>query len=98
MTVPELVSQYRQHNPTGHFFDPKTLAFYGEKISKMKYMGMTVIPDVYDRKRKCHKIWSEENDIVLGRRWKFHYFDEITFDHVIPNASVMDSGEWVSVK
>lgn len=97
-TVAELVSEYRRHNPKGHFFDPDTLAFFGEKISKMQYMGLTVIPDVYERNRRCHKIWSEENDSVLGTRWKLHYFDALTFDHVIPNASVNDSGEWVMLR
>lgn len=55
-TVAELVSEYRRHNPNGHFFDPSTLAFFGEKISKMQYMGLTVIPDVYERNRRCYKI------------------------------------------
>ena len=98
MTIAELVSQYRQHQPKGHFFDRETLAFFGEKISKMTYNGIKVIKDASGHERQVHEIRSEENDSVLGRRWKLHFFDAFTFEDVIPDFDMVDAGEWVHVK
>lgn len=32
MTPSELKEKYLEHNPTGHFFDRKTMAFFGDTM------------------------------------------------------------------
>ena len=94
MKISEFVSNYRMNNPKGHFFDKEALHFFGERYSDMSYNGVRVITDACGRVRKCHEIRSVQRDSVLGTRWKLHYFDENTFDQVIPDFDMVDSGRW----
>jgi hypothetical protein len=49
MTPYELKRRYYEHNPNGHFFDPKTMKFFGDT---MKNYGVTELQGYYCLYRK----------------------------------------------
>ena len=97
MRVAELISEYRVKNPEGHFFDRETLRFFGEKVSEMRYNGLTEITDYRGHRREVHELRTVQRFEGLGKRWKLHFFDPDTFDQVFPDQNTVDEGEWVKI-
>ncbi len=75
MTVRRLVSEYRRHNPSGHFFDRETLKFFGESLSKMSVFDFTTtLKDYAGEEHTCY---------ILHTFDKNHFFDVETFKPII---------------
>ncbi len=82
--VYQLINEYYKHNPNGHFFDEKTLKFFGEMVSEMRILkNATKITDVSGEKHICYVLSSLQRKHPLGARRVYHYFDTETLDHVI---------------
>lgn len=58
-TVGDLVYAYKTAHPDGHFFDEKTLKFFGERRSEMRLLkGTTRIKDVCGEEHECYVLSS----------------------------------------
>lgn len=68
MTPSQLKAEYQRHNPDGHFFDRKTMSFFGDS---MKNYG------VYDA--GSHWALYRKRPVKHGINTT-HYFDKITFN------------------
>lgn len=83
MTVYNLVSEYRRRYPAGHFFDAKTLRFFGERISEMYVFKKPVT--VFDYRGRSRRAWvlsSLQRKAPGGPCRKYHYFDIDTFEDI----------------
>jgi len=84
MTVYGLINRYQQHNPHGHFFDRDTLRFFGERVSEMRILkGFSTVRDCSGNVHKCYCLSSLQRKAPGGARRVYHYFDSVTFDHII---------------
>ena len=82
-SVESLRSEYRRLNPDGHFFDKKTLAFFGESVSSMKLRKDPVhITDERGQERDVYVLRSYQTKNPDGPQWATHYFDVDTLDLV----------------
>jgi hypothetical protein len=80
MTVDNLISNYRQSQPKGHFFDPDTLKFFGERYSEMRVLKeLAEKTDYSGKKHKCYVLSSYQRKAPGGPRRAYHYFDAETF-------------------
>ena len=85
MTVYELKRAYYANNPEGHFFDRKTLKFWGETLHTMYvYAKPEQIRDHEGNLRTCYVLRSKQRINPAGPRIRFFYFDTETFDYVFP--------------
>ena len=83
MTVYELIDKYYKNNPYGHFFDSRTLKFFGERMSEMRVLKKTVnVESAGGFKHECYVLSSYQHKAPVPGR-AYHYFDVETFDHVI---------------
>ena len=80
MNAYELRRNYYRNHPDGHFFDYKTLRFFGERFSEMRVLKGTV--KIYDG-TECYVLSSLQRKHPCGPRRVYHYFDIETFDHRI---------------
>lgn len=83
-TLGDLRAAYYRTHPTGHFFDPDTLKFFGERPSEMRLLKDTVsVTDVCGEKHECYVVSSVQRPgPPLRKRRKYHYFDVATFEDV----------------
>ena len=73
-----LVNAYYEKHPNGHFFDPNTLKFFGERFSEMRLLEQTeTVTDV------CYVLSSLQRKHPMGPRRKYTFFDVETLDDVI---------------
>lgn len=84
ISVNGLVSAYRATHPDGHFFDPSTLRFFGEKFSTMNVIGLTEVESYRGDKHICYVLSSLQANHPMGETYVKSYFDTKTFDHIIP--------------
>lgn len=84
ITVRQLVQQYRAHNPEGVFFNRDVLACYGERLREMQVNGKGVIRNRSGVSSICWELKTVQRHPLLGRREKLYYFDEDTYEEVIP--------------
>lgn len=84
MTARTLVQQYRAHQPGGVFFNRDVLAIYGERIGNMEVTGKGVIINRSGDAVICWELRTVQRHPMLGERTKLYYFDEDTFEEVIP--------------
>lgn len=78
LTVKELIDQYHECNPEGHFFDEETLRFFGERISEMEVDDSTWIVDPYDTcdDHECYMLTTIQHKAPKGvNKFKVRYFD-----------------------
>ena len=70
MTPSDLKLLYQTHNPEGHFFDRRTLAFFGDTMKNYGVRTCEVDSTAWElyRKRRTPK-----------GHWKSAYFDKVTF-------------------
>lgn len=83
MDVAKLIREHITHNPTSHFFDRDTLAFFGERISDMRVLKDTVPYERDGEKRNAYCLSSLQRNYPLGKRRAYHYFDTETFKEVL---------------
>lgn len=84
MTVSELIWQYKSHNPKGHYFDPATLKFFGERLSEMRVAkDVVTVMDASGRKHHAYCLSSRQRNYPGGPRRKYTYFDAETFEDII---------------
>lgn len=85
MTIYEFVDKYRKAQPDGHFFDPQTLKFFGERLSEMRVLKGTAMLECDDGKtRECYRISSLQRKHPCGPRRSYAFFDVKTLDNVFP--------------
>ena len=86
MTIYELKNKHLEHNPKSHFFDPDTLKFFGEALSRMKVLKETVtITDTSDKEHECYVVSATRTKDWSGSCKPYvyyHYFDVDTFKNV----------------
>lgn len=79
-----LARMYQEMHPNGHFFDPKTLKFFGERMSGMRLLKGTVhIKSAGGYDHECYVLSSVQRPgPPLKRRRVYHYFDVETLEDV----------------
>ncbi len=80
----QLIDQYRKKQPTGHFFDPETLEFFGEKTYEMRLLKELEDIEDYDGIHRCYVLTSIQHKHPLGKRIAHHYFDAVTLENIRP--------------
>lgn len=76
--VDDLIEDYYEQNPEGHYFDEETLSFFGEKKSEMEVNSNIWIVDPYDNgnTHECYKLTSIQRNAPKGvNKFKERYFD-----------------------
>lgn len=88
MTVYNLIVEYKNHHPNGHFFDSESLSFFGERISEMRVFEKTrTITDSLGEKHKCYVLSTYQRKApIKPTRWH-HYFDCETFEPILGEES-----------
>lgn len=81
----DLRAAYLKHHPDGHFFDPETLKFFGERLSGMRVLKKkSHITDISGDGHECYVVSTTQRSPVTGRQFRtYHYFDTKDFDQVI---------------
>lgn len=80
----ELRSAYYKKNPDGHYFDPDTLKFFGERLSEMRvYKGTTRVIDSCGEEHETYKISKYSRKYPGGARRTYDYFDVNTLKDVM---------------
>ena len=87
-TIDDLIREYYGRNPDGHFFDHRTLKFFGERISEMRLLkGVWKVTDISGRLRRCYIVSSRQRKAYGEPRRKWHYFEARTLRQIfIPNT------------
>ena len=79
-------SRRRAHeaaHPDSHFFDDKTLRFFGETMSSMRLLkNHAVIKDVMGQSHECYVLSSSQKPPFGNRHRVCHYFDTETLEQV----------------
>jgi len=84
-TAYDLRAAYNDKHPDGHFFDPDTLKFFGESMSQMRLLKNTVaVTDIGGDVHTCYVLSSRQRMPSGKSRRKYHYFDNVTLEDVIP--------------
>lgn len=80
-----LARMYREKRPDGHFFDPETLKFFGERMSEMRLLKNTShITSAGGYEHECYVLSSVQRPgPPLRRRRVYHYFDVETLEDVV---------------
>ena len=85
MTVWKLQNKYYEYHPTGHYFDPDTLKFFGETLSSMRVLKETCkIKEYSGELHECYILSKLSRNYPGGARRTYAYFDVETFDDIIP--------------
>lgn len=88
MTVNELICEYQNRFPDGHFFDKETLKFFGEKKSEMRVSRKLVtVTDYRGKKHSCYCLSTVQHNAPNGAITVKHYFDTETFREVFPDGN-----------
>ena len=84
MTANELRFRHLSACPKSHFFDSKTLKFFGERMSDMYVLKGTVkINDCSGNEHECIVLSSRQLKYPSGPKRIYHYFDACTYEQVI---------------
>ena len=81
--IHSFVKDYYAKNPDGHYFDPDTLKFFGERLSDMR-INKTVEVKEDDRgeKHKCYAISRMQRAHPNGPRRTLAYFYVETLEEI----------------
>lgn len=79
MTPRYLIQMYKLYHPDGHFFDSKTLRFFGERISEMRVLKKTVMINGHE----CWVLSSRQRKAPVSPQRSYHFFDICTYDHIL---------------
>lgn len=84
MTVTMLKNMYCENNPNGHYFDYKTLKFFGERLSEMRVLKeIFKIRDFHGDVHDAYCLSSVQHNAPGGPRRHYSYFDVNTFEHIM---------------
>ena len=80
----QFLSDYKKHNPNGHYFDPDTLKWFGERLSDMRILkGTSIIKNCYGEDVEVYVISRYQRKYPGGARRTQAYFDIRTFDDIM---------------
>lgn len=83
MEVWQLIRNYYQNNPHGHYFDTDTLRFFGERKSEMRVLkGTVTVKDISGNEHVCYCLSSLQRNYPGGPRRKYTWFDAKNFNEV----------------
>lgn len=79
-----LISRYYSKHPDGHYFDPDTLKFFGERRSDMRLLKERAeITDISGQKHRCYVVSRLQRKHPCGPRRSYAYFDVETLEDVV---------------
>lgn len=82
--INEFMRIRREKRPDDHFFDRKTLRFFGERISEMRLLKTRErVIDISGDVHTCYVISSVQHKVPGGPKRMYHYFDRETLEQVI---------------
>ena len=82
--IDDLIYQYYQKHPDGHFFDYDTLKWFGECRSRMRLLkGTCLITNYRGEQVECYIVSKFSAKYPGGGRTTYAYFDINTLDDVI---------------
>lgn len=82
--IDDLIRAHYAKNPNGHYFDPDTLKWFGERRSDMRLLKGTVkIKDVCENLHEAYVISRLQRNHPNGPRRTRAYFDTTTLQDVI---------------
>ena len=82
--INEFIRAYYKKNPEGHYFDPETLKFFGERVSDMRLLKKTVkIKDILGVEHEAYVISRLQRNYPGGARRTYAYFDVNTLNDII---------------
>ena len=85
VTIPawKLVDMYKEKHPNGHFFDDKTLKFFGERLSDMRVLSNTeAVKDCLGETHECYFLSRLQIKNQAVPRRTYAYFDVETLEHI----------------
>lgn len=83
MDVYRLMAEYANHNPGGHYFDRKTLRFFGERISEMRVLkGTYKVRDGAGNEYEAYCLSSLQRKHPCGPLRHYSYFEVGTFKYL----------------
>lgn len=85
VTIPawKLVDMYKEKRPDGHFFDDKTLKFFGERLSDMRVLSNTeTVEDCFGETHECYVLSKLQRKHPAGPKRTYTYFDVETLEDI----------------
>lgn len=85
VTIPawKLVDMYKEKHPDGHFFDDKTLKFFGERLSDMRVLSNTeTVKDCSGETHECYVLSKLQRKHPAGPKRTYTYFDVETLEDI----------------
>ena len=89
MTPTELIRNYKEHNPRGHFFDRATLRFFGERVKDMRVFEVK-LADEHGNLRPVYKLRTLQLNAPFKPAISYHYFDRATFEEVVKHEGMLE--------
>lgn len=81
--INDLINDYYEKNPNGHYFDRDTLKFFGERISDMRLLkGTMKIKDISGKEHEVYVISRLQRNYPGGARRTYAYFDVDTLNDI----------------
>lgn len=81
--VYDLRAAYYEKHPNGHFFDPDTLKFFGERFSEMRlFKGTVQVTDSLGKEHTCYVVSSRQRIPMVGPKRVYHHFDVETLEDI----------------
>jgi len=74
--IDEFIRTYYKKNPEGHYFDPETLKFFGERVSDMRLLKKTTkVKDMRGVEHEAYVISRLQRNHPGGPQRTYAYFD-----------------------
>lgn len=86
MTVRELIYQYKRHNKNGHFFDSKTIRFFGDDLETATVEEVTAMTNIGPK--RCWKYTANQDNAPVQPYLKTTYFDVENYHEYIDAQEV----------
>ena len=81
--IHSFIADYYEKNPTGHYFDPDTLKFFGERLSDMRINKTIEVKEDYrGEKHDCYVISRLKCNHPNGPKRTLAYFDVETLEDI----------------
>ena len=82
--IDEFIRAYYKKNPEGHYFDPETLKFFGERLSDMRLLKKTAkVKDIRGVEHEAYVISRLQRNYPGGPQRTYAYFDVNTLENII---------------
>jgi hypothetical protein len=81
--IHSFIRDYYEKHPNGHYFDPDTLKFFGERLSDMRiYKAIEVKEDYQGTKHDCYVVSRLQRKHPNGPKRTLVYFDVKTLEDI----------------